>query len=94
MTSREMVQDSATRNQRTLADAVVATNRFRELDARFKSHMEWTSIHRHLKSNRDMNSIGAPSRMTVLLMTEIPFRIKILIHGCNMNFLTYGLQIA
>lgn len=41
-----------------------------------------------------MNSIGAPSRMTVLLMTEIPFRIKILIHGCNMNFLTYGLQIA
>ena len=38
MTSREMVQDSATRNQRTLADAVVATNRFRELDARFKSH--------------------------------------------------------
>lgn len=36
--SREMVQDSATRNQRTLADAVVATNRFRELDARFKSH--------------------------------------------------------
>lgn len=27
-----------TRNQRTLADAVVATNRFRELDARFKSH--------------------------------------------------------
>ncbi len=59
MTSREMVQDSATRNQ-----------------------------------NRDMNSIGAPSRMTVLLMTEIPFRIKILIHGCNMNFLTYGLQIA
>ena len=55
---------------------------------------EWTSIHRHLKSNRDMNSIGAPSRMTVLLMTEIPFRIKILIHGCNMNFLTYGLQIA
>ena len=37
MTSREMVQDSATRNQRTLADAVVATNRFRELDARFKS---------------------------------------------------------
>lgn len=25
MTSREMVQDSATRNQRTLADAVVAT---------------------------------------------------------------------
>lgn len=24
MTSREMVQDSATRNQRTLADAVVA----------------------------------------------------------------------
>lgn len=37
---------------------------------------------------------GAPSRMTVLLMTEIPFRIKILIHGCNMNFLTYGLQIA
>lgn len=31
---------------------------------------------------------------TVLLMTEIPFRIKILIHGCNMNFLTYGLQIA
>ena len=70
MTSREMVQDSATRT------------------------MEWTSIHRHLKSNRDMNSIGAPSRMTVLLMTEIPFRIKILIHGCNMNFLTYGLQIA
>lgn len=51
--------------------------------------MEWTSIHRHLKSNRDMNSIGAPSRMTVLLMTEIPFRIKILIHGCNMNFMTY-----
>lgn len=46
------------------------------------------------ESNRDMNSIGAPSRMTVLLMTEIPFRIKILIHGCNMNFLTYGLQIA
>ena len=38
MTSREMVQDSATRIQRTLADAVVATNRFRELDARFKSH--------------------------------------------------------
>ena len=91
MTSREMVQDSATRNQRTLADAVVATNRFRELDARFKSH---DGIHRHLKSNRDMNSIGAPSRMAVLLMTEIPFRIKILIHGCNMNFLTYGLQIA
>ncbi|RHL07823.1 hypothetical protein DW037_02525 [Collinsella sp. AF39-11AT] len=56
--------------------------------------MEWTSIHRHLKSNRDMNSIGAPSRMTVLLMTEIPFRIKILIHGCNMNFQMYGLQIA
>lgn len=27
MTSREMVQDSATRNQRTLADAVVATDR-------------------------------------------------------------------
>jgi len=27
-------------------------------------------------------------------MTEIPFRIKILIPGCNMNFLTYGLQIA
>lgn len=26
MTSREMVQDSATRNQRTLADAVVATS--------------------------------------------------------------------
>lgn len=40
------------------------------------------------------NSIGAPSRMTVLLMTEIPFRIKILIHGCNMNFQMYGLQIA
>ena len=38
MTSREMVQDSATRNQRTLADAVVGTNRFRELDGRFKSH--------------------------------------------------------
>ena len=38
MTSREMVQDAATRNQRTLADAVVATNRFREQDARFKSH--------------------------------------------------------
>lgn len=94
MTSREMVQDSATRNQRTLADAVVATNRFRELDARFKSHDGMDSIHRHLKSNRDMNSIGAPSRMTVLLMTEIPFRIKILIYGCNMNFLTYGLQIA
>lgn len=94
MTSREMVQDSATRNQRTLADAVVATNRFRELDARFKSHDAMDIVHPHLKSNRDMNSIGAPSRMTVLLMTEIPFRIKILIHGCNMNFLTYGLQIA
>lgn len=36
--NEDMVQDSATRNQRTLADAVVATNRFRELDARFKSH--------------------------------------------------------
>lgn len=36
----------------------------------------------------------APTELTVLLMTEIPFRIKILIHGCNMNFLTYGLQIA
>lgn len=94
MTSREMVQDSATRNQRTLADAVVATNRFREQMLALSRTMEWTSIHRHLKSNRDMNSIGAPSRMTVLLMTEIPFRIKILIHGCNMNFLTYGLQIA
>lgn len=85
MTSREMVQGAAARNQRTLADAIVATNRFREQDARFKSHDE---------SNRDMNSIGAPSRMTVLLMTEIPFRIKILIHGCNMNFQMYGLQIA
>lgn len=40
------------------------------------------------------DSIGAPSRMTVLLMTEIPFRIKILIHGCNMNFQMYGLQSA
>lgn len=38
MTSREMVQDSATRNQRTLADAVVATNRFRELDCRSHNH--------------------------------------------------------
>lgn len=85
MTSREMVQGAVARNQRTLADAIVATNRFREQDARFKSHDE---------SNRDMNSIGAPSRMTVLLMTEIPFRIKILIHGCNMNFQMYGLQIA
>ena len=92
MTSREMVQNATTRNQRTLADAIVATNRFRELA--LSRTMEWTSIHRHLKSNRDMNSIGAPSRMTVPLMTEIPFRIKILIHGCNMNFLTYGLQIA
>ena len=66
----------------------------RPLDRDFRDNMIATSIHRHLKSNRDMNSIGAPSRMTVLLMTEIPFRIKILIHGCNMNFLTYGLQIA
>ena len=32
--------------------------------------------------------------MTVPLMTEIPFRIKILIPGCNMNFQMYGLQIA
>ena len=31
MTSREMVQDSATRNQRTLADAVVATQ---DIDSR------------------------------------------------------------
>lgn len=94
MTSREMVQDSATRNQRTLADAVVATNRFRELDARFKSHdgMDLDPSTPEIESGYD--SIGAPSRMTVLLMTEIPFRIKILIHGCNMNFLTYGLQIA
>lgn len=38
MTSREMVQGAAARNQRTLADAIVATNRFREQDARFKSH--------------------------------------------------------
>ena len=29
MTSREMVQGAAARNQRTLADAIVATNRFR-----------------------------------------------------------------
>lgn len=94
MTSREMVQDSATRNQRTLADAVVATNRFRELDARFKSHDGMDLDPSTPEIERDMNSIGAPSRMTVLLMTEIPFRIKILIHGCNMNFLTYGLQVA
>lgn len=94
MTSREMVQDSATRNQRTLADAVVATNRFRELDARFKSHdgMDLDPSTPEIESGYEFN--GAPSRMTVLLMTEIPFRIKILIHGCNMNFLTYGLQIA
>ena len=45
MTSREMVQDSATRNQRTLADAVVATNRFRELDARFKSRAHDSQDH-------------------------------------------------
>lgn len=38
MTSREMVQDAAMRNQKTLADVIVATNRFREQDARFKSH--------------------------------------------------------
>ena len=38
MTSREMVQGAVARNQRTLADAIVATNRFREQDARFKSH--------------------------------------------------------
>lgn len=94
MTSREMVQGAAARNQRTLADAIVATNRFREQDARFKSHDGMDLDPSTPKSNRDMNSIGAPSRMTVLLMTEIPFRIKILIHGCNMNFQMYGLQIA
>ena len=87
MTSREMVQGAAARNQRTLADSGSKT-------LALSRTMEWTSIHRHLKSNRDMNSIGAPSRMTVLLMTEIPFQIKILIHGCNMNFQMYGLQIA
>lgn len=95
MTSREMVQGAAARNQRTLADAIVATNRFREQDARFKSHdgMDLDPSTPEIESG-DMNSIGAPSRMTVLLMTEIPFRIKILIHGCNMNFQMYGLQIA
>ena len=89
MTSREMVQGAAARNQRTLADAIVATNRFREQDARFKSHdgMDLDPSTPEIES-------GAPSRMTVLLMTEIPFRIKILIHGCNMNFQMYGLQIA
>lgn len=94
MTSREMVQDSATRNQRTLADAVVATNRFRELDARFKSHdgMDLDPSTPEIESGYEFNRRS--TRMTVLLMTEIPFRIKILIHGCNMNFLTYGLQIA
>ena len=92
MTSREMVQDSATRNQRTLADAVVATNRFRELDARFKSHdgMDLDPSTPEIESGYEFNRRSIEDDRAA----EIPFRIKILIHGCNMNFLTYGLQIA
>lgn len=38
MTETSMSWSSAVPALATLADAVVATNRFRELDARFKSH--------------------------------------------------------
>lgn len=94
MTSREMVQGAAARNQRTLADAIVATNRFREQDARFKSHdgMDLDPSTPEIESGYEFNRRSIED--DVLLMTEIPFRIKILIHGCNMNFQMYGLQIA
>ena len=92
MTSREMVPPHAIKELLLMLSWLQIVSGSKTLA--LSRTMEWTSIHRHLKSNRDMNSIGAPSRMTVLLMTEIPFRIKILIHGCNMNFQMYGLQIA
>lgn len=94
MTSREMVQDSATRNQRTLADAVVATNRFRELDARFKSHdgMDLDPSTPEIESGYEFNRRSIEDDRAADDRNSI--WIKILIHGCNMNFLTYGLQIA